>query len=59
MANCDAKGCFRQAEYLRVIELPDGRELKFNLCEECNKIVWKVDNRLSYLQRMALLEGKA
>jgi len=42
---CGAKGCIRQAKYLRIIELPDGRRLKFNLCEECNKLNWKVDNQ--------------
>ena len=39
---CDAEGCIKQAKYLRIIELPGGRKLKFNLCEECNKLNWKV-----------------
>ena len=42
---CNAKGCFKQAKYLRIIELPDGRRLKFNLCEECNNLNWKIDNQ--------------
>ncbi len=37
---CGARGCRELARYLRIFVLKDGRRIKFNLCEECNKIDW-------------------
>jgi len=41
---CDAEGCSELATYLRVIKVDDDRIIKFNLCEKCNKLNWKVDH---------------
>lgn len=39
---CDAKGCNEIAKYLRVIEIDKDCRIKFNLCEEYNKLKWEI-----------------
>lgn len=39
---CNADGCNNLAKYLRIIAVNKDRRIKFNLCEECNKVKWTI-----------------
>jgi Zn-finger nucleic acid-binding protein len=40
---CDAKGCNKVAKYVRVIKVNNRRQIRFNLCPDCNKLDWVLD----------------
>ena len=37
---CSVKGCNELATYLNVIEINKDKRIKFNTCDECNKVKW-------------------
>lgn len=37
---CAVKDCYDLAKYVWIFIMPDGRKLKYNFCEECNKLDW-------------------
>ena len=41
---CDVKNCKNLAKYLRIIITNKNKRIRFNLCAECNKLNWKIDD---------------
>ncbi len=39
---CSVKGCNKLVTYLNVIEINKDKRIKFNTCDECNKVKWSL-----------------